>query len=35
MHKEAWQLVYVGIRHTAPRISVYVLISAKKRVVVL
>ena len=38
MHKEAWQRVYVGIwqmhrEHAC--ISVYVLISASKRVVVL
>ena len=37
MHKEAWQRVYVGIRHTTLciSVSVYVLISATKRVVVL
>ena len=35
MHKEAWQRVYVGIRHTTLCIRVYVLISATNRVVVL
>ena len=35
MHKEAWQRVYVGIWHRTLCISVYVLISATKRVVVL
>ena len=35
MHKEAWQRVYVGIRHTTLCISVYVLISVTKSVVVL
>ena len=35
MHKEAWQRVYVGIRHTTLCIGVYVLIRATKRVVVL
>ena len=33
--KEVWQRVYVGIRHTALCICVYVLTSATKRVVVL
>ena len=35
MHKEAWQRVYVGIWQMTPCISVYVLISATKRSVVL
>ena len=35
MHEEAWQRVYVEIRRTTPCISVYVLISATKGVVVL
>ena len=35
MHKEAWQCVFVGIWRTTLCISVYVLISATKKVVVL
>ena len=35
MHKEAWQRVYVVIRRTTLCISVYVLVSATKRTVVL